>query len=113
MRQTALAALAGFALLGMTACTTVASTDKTLIQDQAAVGVGILSDWDAKNPDGTPKMTDDQKKQAYWKSTRGYHRLNNTLFSIPVPDDFQKDPWASKTVRSAPTVHNPSVEGGK
>ena len=95
-----LSSVAGLVLLSATACTSVPAADQTLIQDQAAVGVGVLADWDAKNQDGTPKMTDDQKKQAYWKSTRGYHRLNNDLFSIPVPDDFQKDPWATKTTRS-------------
>jgi hypothetical protein len=89
-------------------CTTVASTDKILIQDQAAVGVGLLADWD--------KLTDDQKKQSYWKSTRGYHRLNNTLFGVPVPTDFQNDPWAIKTTRSAPapvTTTTKAAPGGK
>ena len=94
MKRTVFGVIAAVALLSSTACTTVAATDKTLIQDQAAVGVGILADWD--------KMTDDQKKQAYWKSTRGYHRLNSTLFSIEVPADFATDPWAVKTTRTAP-----------
>lgn len=101
MRRAFLAIAVTFCL---SACTTVAATDKTLIQDQAAVGTGILADWDAKNPDGSPKMSDDNKKQAYWKSTRGYHRLNNTLFSVDTPPEFQTDPWAKKADGVAPVA---------
>jgi len=102
MRKALYSAIVGIALLSSTACTTVAATDKTLIQNQAAVGVGVLADWDAKNPDGTLKMTDDDKKQAYWKSTRGYHRLNSTLFKVDLPTDFATDPWAKKTAPATP-----------
>jgi hypothetical protein len=84
--------IAAAILLSSSACTIAGSADKTLIQDQAAVGVGILTDWD--------KLTDDQKKQAYWKSTRGFHRLNNTLYSVDVPADFATDPWAKKTAKA-------------
>lgn len=108
MKKALRAALTLVILLPSTACTIVAPTDRTLIQNQAAVGVGVLADWDAKDSDGKPKMSDDDKKQAYWKSTRGYHRLNSTLFDVELPADFATDPWAKKTERAAAPV-----DGGK
>jgi hypothetical protein len=81
-------------------CTIVAATDKTLVQDQAAVGVNVISRWS--------DLTDDQKKEAYWKSTRGYHTLNYTLWSVPVPLGFKTDPWTTPvTGPTAPPVVAP------
>jgi len=80
-------------ILFTSACTCTKPV-KEEIGVQTAVGTGVLKDWD--------KLTDDNKKQAYWKSVRGWHNMNYALNDVPVPADFQKDPWAPAAPPATP-----------